>query len=149
VRFDLAVPASLDAVTLIAAGHGPALLRSMDVEVSADGVVFETVASRRRRGEREDLRWVNGHPQYLIDNDVLSVPLGGGTVRAIRVTPVASADEWSLAEVLVHPAGRPADWADWLGPDLDWKARREALDTAPRRDRVDWYTRWVLAHRRR
>lgn len=149
VRFDLPAPASLEAVTLVGSGHGPALLRSMDVEVSADGVHFETVASRRRRAEREDLRWVNGHPQYVIDNDVLPVPLGGRAVRAIRVSPVATTDEWSLAEVLVHPAGRPGNWADWLGPDLDWTERRKALDAAPRPDRVDWYTRWVLARRRR
>ena len=149
VRFDLPAPAALGAVTLVAAGHGPALPRSMDLEVSADGATFETVASRRRRGERGDLRWVNGHPQYVIDNDVLSVWLGGRTVRAIRITPVSSTDPWSLAEVLVHPDGPAADWSDWLAPDLDWSARRAALDASPRRDRADWYTRWVLAHRRR
>ena len=32
---------------------------------------FEVVASRRRRQEREDLRWVNGHPQYVLDHDIL------------------------------------------------------------------------------
>jgi hypothetical protein len=149
LRFDLPAPSALAAVTLIAAGHGRALPRSMDLEVSADGISFERVASRRRRGERGDLRWVNGHPQYVIDNDVLSVPLGGRPVRAIRIAPVSSTDAWSLAEVLVHPEGRAADWADWLPPDLGWSARRDALDASPRRDRVDWYTRWVLVHRRR
>ena len=149
LRLDLPAPSALAAVTLIAAGHGPPLPRSMDLEVSADGETFERVASRRRRGERGDLRWVNGHPQYVIDNDVIPVWLAGRAVRAIRITPVASADAWSLAEVLVHPEGRAADWADWLAPDLDWSARREALDAAPRRDRADWFTRWVLVHRRR
>jgi hypothetical protein len=149
LRFDLPAPTVLAAVTLLAADHGAALPRSMDLEVSADGVVFETVAARRRRGERGDLRWVNGHPQYVIDNDVLPVPLGGRSVRAIRISPVNSTDAWSLAEVLVHPEGRPADWTDWLAPDLDWRARREAIDAVPRRDRADWYTRWVLLHRRR
>lgn len=148
MTFDLPAPSALAAVTLVAAGHGPVLPRSMDVEVSADGTAFERVASRRRRGERGDLRWVNGHPQYVIDNDVLPVWLGGRTVRAIRITPVSSTDSWSLAEVLLHPEGRAADWADWLAPDLGWRARREALDAAPRRDRADWYTRWVLVHRR-
>jgi hypothetical protein len=148
VAFDLPAPSALAAVTLVAAGHGPPLPRSMDLEVSADGITFERVASRRRRGERGDLRWVNGHPQYVTDNDTLSVPLGGRVVRAIRITPVSSTDAWTLAEVLVHPEGRAGDWADWLGPDLDWRARRDALETAPRRDRVDWYTRWVLARRR-
>ena len=149
VRFDLPAPSALSAVTLIAAGQGAALPRSMDLEVSTDGTTFDRVASRRRRGERGDLRWVNGHPQPVIDNDVLSVSLGGRMVRAIRITPVSSTDTWSLAEVLLHPEGRVADWADWLGPDSDWRARREALDASPRRDRVDWYTRWVLVHRRR
>jgi hypothetical protein len=149
VRLDLAAPSALGAITLVAAGHGPALPRSMDLEVSADGTAFERVASRRRRGERGDLRWVNGHPQYVIDNDVLPVWLGGRTVRAIRITPVSSGDPWSLAEVLLHPEGAPGGWTDWLGPDLDWGGRREALEAAPRRDRADWYTRWVLARRRR
>ena len=149
VTFELPAPSPLAAITLVAAGHGPPLPRSMDLEVSADGTTFARVASRRRRGERGDLRWVNGHPQYVIDNDVLPVALRGRTVRAIRITPVSSADAWSLAEVLLHPAGRDADWADWLAPDLDWRARREALEASPRRDRVDWYTRWVLVHRRR
>jgi hypothetical protein len=149
VRFDLPAPSALAAVTLVAAGHGPVLPRSMDLEVSADGTTFERVASRRRRGERGDLRWVNGHPQYVIDNDVLPVWLGGRTVRAIRITPVSSTEAWSLAEVLLHPEGRAADWADWLAPDLDWSARSEALDGSPHRDRADWYTRWVLVHRRR
>ena len=149
LRFELPAPSALAAVTLIAAGHGPALPRSMDLEVSADGTTFERVASRRRRGERGDLRWVNGHPQYVIDNDVLPVRLGGRMVSAIRITPVSSTDAWSLAEVLLHPEGRAADWTDWLGSDLDWSARREALEASPRRDRADWYTRWVLVHRRR
>ncbi len=149
LRFDLPAPEPLDAITLIAAEHGPPLLRSMDVEVSADGTTFERVAERRRRGERNDLRWVNGHPQFVLDNDTLSVPLGGRMVRAIRITPVTSADEWTLAEVLTHPAGARADWADWLAPDLDWPARRVQLDRDPRRDRADWYTRWVLVNRRR
>ena len=75
-------PLPLDAVTLMAGLDGPPLLRSMDVEVSADGITFEKVAERRRRSERADLRWVNGHPQYVLDHDLLSIPLGGRTVMA-------------------------------------------------------------------
>jgi 4-amino-4-deoxy-L-arabinose transferase-like glycosyltransferase len=149
VRFEVVPKQALSAVTLVAAGHGPPLLRSMDVEVSADGSAFERVASRRRRGERDDLRWVNGHPQYVIDNDVLSVPLGGRTVAAFRIVPVATTDAWSLAEVLLHPAGAPPAWAEWLAPDLGWPERRAALDREPHRDRVDWYSRWLMARRRR
>jgi hypothetical protein len=144
-------PAALDGLTLVAGTDGPRLLRSMDVEVSADGVSFETVARRRRRGEREDLRWVNGHPQYVLDHDLIAVPLGGRTVAAVRVSPVASADPWAVGEVLLHPAGDPAreaPWDEWLEPRLDWKERRRALLAEPRRDREDWYYRLLLASRR-
>jgi hypothetical protein len=147
-RFEIDPPQALAALTLVAAPHGAALLRSMDVEVSADGVSFERVAERRRRAERDDLRWVNGHPQFVIDGTVLSVPLGGRTVRAVRIVPVASGDAWSLAEVLLHPAGEGAGWTEWLPPDLDWDARRAALGADRRADRADWHTRWTLVRRR-
>ncbi len=150
VRFDLPAPSALAAVTLVAAGHGPALPRSMDLEVSADGTTFERVASRRRRGERGDLRWVNGHPQYVIDNDVLPVqPRRAHGARDPDHPRVLDRCLVAGGSAACTPKGRAADWADWLAPDLDWNARREALDASPRRDRADWYTRWVLVHRRR
>ena len=88
--FELRLPAPrpLTGVTLLAALDGPRLPRSADVQVSADGLSFETVASRRRREERLDLRWVNGHPQAVIDHDVIAIPLGGRAVLALRVVPV-------------------------------------------------------------
>src|SRR5207247_8391809 len=100
---------------LAGGASGPGLLRSMDVEVS-DGAAFEVVARRRRREERSDLRWTNGHPQFVLDNDFLAIPLGGRRVAAVRITPVASGDPWSLAEVLLHPAveTRRQRWDDWL-----------------------------------
>ena len=76
----LPAPQAMEAITLMAGFAGPPLLRSFDVEVSADGAAFEKVAERRRRGERSDLRWVNGHPQYVLDHDLLSIPLGGRIV---------------------------------------------------------------------
>jgi hypothetical protein len=145
--FRLRPAAALQAVTLVAAAVGPRLLRSMDVDVSADGVTWQTVARRRRREERQDLRWANGHPQYVIDHDHLAVPLGGRTVAAVRVRPVASTDPWTLAEVLLHPAGPPAPWDEWLDPHLGWPARRRLLREQPRPDRADWYYRWQLAAR--
>jgi hypothetical protein len=150
VAFALPTPAALDGVTLVAALHGPRLPRSMDVEVSADGAVFETVASRRRRGEREDLRWVNGHPQYVLDHDLIAVPLAGRTVAAVRVRPVESTDPWAVGEVLLHPVaeGRVLAWDEWLDPALTWAERRAALEKTPRRDREDWYYRLLLASRR-
>ena len=66
--FAVSPAAPLTGVTLLAGPDGPRLPRSMDVEISADGVTFVPVAGRRRRDEREDLRWVNGHPQYVIDH---------------------------------------------------------------------------------
>jgi hypothetical protein len=147
--FTLRAPAPLDAITLVAGAEGPRLLRSMDVEVSADGIAFETVARRRRREERQDLRWINGHPQYVIDHDHLAIPLGGRKVMAIRVTPVASADPWTLGEVLVHPAGTRAPWDEWLDPHLGWPDRRRVLRAQPRPDRADWYYRVLLADRSR
>ena len=148
----LPAPRALDAVTLVAGLTGPRLLRSMDVEVSADGASFETVSVRRRREERSDLRWVNGQPQFVVDHDVISVPLGGRMVAALRVSPVASGDEWGLGEILLHPVSDPArrgPWDEWLDPNLDWAQRRAALSSAPRRDRADWYARVLLASRAR
>lgn len=151
VTLALPGPLPLAGVTLVAGLHGPRLPRSMDVEVSGDGAAFEVVARRRRRGEREDLRWVNGHPQYVIDNDLIAVPLGGRTVVAVRVTPVASSDPWAVGEVLIHrgaDAPRPGPWDEWLDPRLTWAQRRQALTATPRRDREDWYYRMLLAARR-
>jgi hypothetical protein len=148
--FRLPAPRSLDAITLVAGLEGPRLLRSMDVEVSADGLAFETVARRRRRDERTDLRWVGGQPQYVIDHDVIAVPLAGRAVAAIRVTPVASGDEWALGEILLHPAEDPArraSWDEWLDPSLTWAERRRALLSSPRPERADWYARLLLAMR--
>jgi len=149
----LALPgaADLDGLTLVAGTAGPRLPRSMDVEVSADGAVFETVARRRRRGEREDLRWVNGHPQYVIDHDLIAVPLAGRPVAAIRIRPVESSDPWAVGEVLLHRAGDPRrglPWDEWMDPGLGWPERRRALLATPRRDREDWYYRLLLASRR-
>ncbi|HVR69382.1 MAG TPA: hypothetical protein VMT87_00940 [Vicinamibacteria bacterium] len=139
----------LQALTLVAGPAGPRLPRSMDVEVSADGVTFETVARRRRRDEREDLRWVNGHPQYVIDHDLIAVPLAGRRVAAVRITPVASTDPWSLGEVLLHRAGPSAPWDEWLDPHLGWAERRRRLREEPRPGREDWYYRVLLARRAR
>ncbi len=142
-------PRPLAAVTLLAALDGPRLPRSADVQVSADGRSFETVASRRRREERLDLRWVNGHPQAVIDHDVVAIPLGGRPVLALRVVPVESGERWRVGEVLLHDtAGRQA-WDEWLDPGLDWEARRRALVEKPMPGREDWYSRVLLAARHR
>jgi hypothetical protein len=151
VTLALPTASALDGLTLVAGISGPRLPRSMDVEVSADGAAFETVARRRRRGEREDLRWVNGHPQYVLDHDLVAVPLGGRTVAAIRIRPVESTDAWALGEVLLHRAGDPrrgTPWDEWMDPGLGWPERRRTLLATPRRDREDWYYRLLVALRR-
>jgi hypothetical protein len=148
--FTLEEPRPLDAVTLASGAGEPRLLRSLDVEVSADGKAFVRVTSRRRREERLDLRWVNGHPQYVIDHDLLAVPLGGRWVKAVRVVPVDSSDPWVLAEVLLHPALDAAarrPWDEWLDPNLRWPGRAEALSRRPLPDREDWYYRSLLTTR--
>ena len=142
-------PKPLAAVTLLAALDGPRLPRSVDVQVSADGVAFETVASRRRREERLDLRWVNGHPQAVIDHDVVAIPLGGRSVIALRVVPVPSGERWRVGEVLLHDAPGRQAWDEWLDPGLDWEARRRALVERPMPGREDWYSRVLLAARHR
>jgi len=142
-------PRALQAVTLLAAADGPRLPRSMDVETSADGSSFEVVASCRRREERAELRWVNGHPQAVIDHDVIAVPLGGRTVAAQRITPWKSDEPWRLGEVLIHTEPGREAWDEWLDPSLDWEARRRALVAQPRPEREDWYARVLLAARHR
>jgi hypothetical protein len=148
--FTLSPPRAIDALTIAAGLDGPVLLRSLDVETSADGASFDVVARRRRREERDDLRWVNGHPQYVIDHDFIAVPLGGRTVAAIRLTPVASGDPWAIGEILLHAAAAKAErapWDEWLPPGLDWAARRSALLAEPHPEREDWYYRMLLAAR--
>jgi 4-amino-4-deoxy-L-arabinose transferase-like glycosyltransferase len=144
----LAAPRELVGLTLVAALDGPRLPRSADVLVSADGVSFETVATRRRREEREDLRWLNGHPQAVIDHDVFAVPLGGRPVMALRVVELEG-EPFRIGEVLLHvEPGRQA-WDEWLPPGASWDERRRALVAKPLADREDWYARVLLAARHR
>jgi Dolichyl-phosphate-mannose-protein mannosyltransferase len=144
----LETPRALAAITLTAALDGPRLPRSADVQVSADGRTFETVARRRRREERQDLRWLNGHPQAVIDHDVIAVPLGGREVVALRVIALEP-EPWRVGEVLLHAEPGRQAWDEWLPPGADWEARRRALVERPLPDREDWYSRVLLAARHR
>jgi len=151
VTWTLTPPRVLEAFTLAAGVTGPPLPRGMDVEISVDGTTFERVVRRRRREERRDLRWVNGHPQYVVDDDFVTAPLGGRTVAAVRITPVGP-DAGAVAEALAHeknPEESRVLWDEWLDPYLDWPARRRALRQTPRPDRADWYYRRLLAERHR
>ncbi len=144
----LDAPRPLAAITLLAALDGPRLPRSADVLVSADGLTFETVANRRRREEREDLRWLNGHPQAVIDHDVVAVPLFGRPVAALRVV-AHEAEPWRVGEVLIHSQPARQAWDEWLPPGASWDERRRALARRPLPDREDWYSRVLLAARHR
>jgi hypothetical protein len=137
----------LGALTLLAGRGDLRLPRNMTVEVSSDGAAFERVARRRPRREEIDLAWVDGHPQYVIDDDVLTVPLAGRPVAAVRITPTPPGEPWAVEEVLLHPPAPPLPWDDWLPPRLTWPERRRALESQPHRDRVDWYYRSMLAAR--
>lgn len=125
-------PRALDAVTLAAPLGGGRLPPSFDLGVSDDGASYETVAKRRRHRALQDLVWAGGQPQYLVEPELLSVPLKGRLVKAIRIAPVGDARPWALGEVLVHPAA----------------AQREAALKAPLlRDHVDWYYRSLILAR--
>jgi hypothetical protein len=145
----LSPPRALDGVTLMCGIGGPRLPRGFDLEVSADGVSWERVVRRRRREERKDLRWVNGHPQYVIDDDVIAAALGGRTVSAVRLTPV-DADPWAVAEVLLHdaePAATRREWDEWMNTGLSWTERAGELGARSRRDREDGLYRLLLSSR--
>jgi len=141
-------PLPLEAITLTAALDGPRLPRSADVLVSGDGETFEVVTRRRRREERQDLRWLGGHPQAVIDHDVIAIPLGGRPVQALRVVAL-EAEPWRVGEVLVHEEPGRAAWDEWLPPGASWEDRRRALSDRPLPDREDWYSRVLLAARHR
>jgi hypothetical protein len=144
----LEAPRPLTAVVLLAALDGPRLPRSADLLVSADGQAFETVATRRRREERQDLRWVGGHPQAVIDHDVIAVPLGGRPVLALRLVALEP-EPWRVGEVLLHGAPGRQAWDEWLPPAASWEERRRLLVERPLADREDWYSRVLLAARHR
>jgi len=144
----LPAPRPLVAITLVAPLDGPRLPRSADLLVSADGETFETVATRRRREERQDLRWLNGHPQAVIDHDVFAVPLGGRPVLALRLVALEP-EPWRVGEVLLHAEPGRQAWDEWLTPGVSWDERRRALVERPLTDREDWYSRVLLAARHR
>jgi hypothetical protein len=100
--FTVARPQAIAGVTLLAATSSPDLPRAMDLEVSSDGVRFERIGRRRRARETVDLAWVNGHPQFLVDDLAFSVPLDGRVVAALRIIPTESGP-WAVSEVLLHP----------------------------------------------
>ena len=102
--FTIRHPQAVAGVTLLAGTSAPDLPRGMDLEVSSDGTTFERIGRRRRGRETVDLAWVNGHPQFLVDDLAFSASLDGRVVAAVRIAPTESAP-WAVSEVLLHPAG--------------------------------------------
>jgi hypothetical protein len=146
--FALDRPVAAAGLTLLAGTADPGLPRAMDVEVSMDGTTFARVARRRRGRETIDLAWIDGHPQFLVDDLAFSAALDGRVVRAVRITPADGA-AWSIAEILVHPAGDPiGPWAD-AETAASWRERRGALTSASARDDAGRSYRALLAQRHR
>lgn len=145
--FRLPEPRRLGAVTLLAGTEGRWLPRSVEVAAASDDGRFERVWRRRRGRELVKLGWVNGHPQYLIDDDVIAVPLGDRIVSALQITPLGEAEPWSSGEVLLHAPNAAGPWAEELDPGLSWAERRRRLTAEPRRGEASWYYRLLLASR--
>jgi hypothetical protein len=132
-------------ITLLAGPLDPGLPRAMDVEVSSDGRTFERIGRRRRGRETVDLAWVNGHPQFLVDDLAFSVPLDGRAVSAVRVTP-PQPGTWAVAEVRLHVAtGAQLAWPS--GPaEGSWRDRRASPPPSEPGD-AGWLYRRLLALR--
>ncbi|HEV7498961.1 MAG TPA: hypothetical protein VGQ33_03110, partial [Vicinamibacteria bacterium] len=129
--FTILRPQSVKGVTLLAGTSAPFLPRAMDLEVSSDGTTFERIGRRRRGRETVDLAWVNGHPQFLVDDLSFSAPLDGRVVAAVRIVPTESSP-WAVSEVLLHRTasaqGATAAEGDARPPyrDLLERRRRDA-----------------------
>lgn len=143
VVVSLTRPAAVAGLTLLAGPSAPGLPRGMDVEVSSDGSTFTRVARRRRGRETVDLAWINGHPQFLVDDLAFAAALDGRLVSAVRISPTEAAP-WSLAEILVHPAGGGGEWSD-LTVSPSWRERRAALARSPAPDDAGWTYQSLLA----
>lgn len=110
--FTLSRPVAVAGVTLLAGLSEPGLPRAMDIEVSSAGSPFERIGRRRRGRETVDLAWINGHPQFLVDDLAFSVPLDGRVVTAVRIVPVEDVP-WAVSEVLLHPVeGTVTTWVE-------------------------------------
>jgi hypothetical protein len=110
--FPVSRPVAVAGLTLLAGLSEPGLPRAMDIEVSSAGSPFERIGRRRRGRETVDLAWINGHPQFLLDDLAFSVPLDGRAVTAVRIVPVEDVP-WAVSEVLLHPVeGTAAAWAE-------------------------------------
>jgi len=144
--FAVGRPLAVAGVTLLAGPSAPDLPRAMDIEVSSDGSTFERVGRRRRGRETMDLAWVNGHPQFLVDDLVFSIALDGRIVTAVRIAPTESGP-WAVAEVLLHPVAAGTESAHSSDEGGSWAERRAALAARPDPADAGWLYRSLLALR--
>jgi hypothetical protein len=73
---------------------------------------------------------VNGHPQAVIDHDVIAIPLGGREVVALRVIALEP-EPWRVGEVLLHAEPARQAWDEWLPPARAGKRAERALVERP------------------
>jgi hypothetical protein len=145
----LDAPARLAAVTLASGLEPPGLPAGLALDVSADGVVFERVARLRAGlGGATAIVWANGQPMAREGLEVVSLPLHGRTVVALRLTPAPEQGPWSLAEVLLHAPAPPAAWPDDAArAAATWSERRQRLQAGARPCDAGWQFRVWLASR--
>jgi hypothetical protein len=129
--FELDPPAEgAAALTLYTPAAEP--LPALTFEVSADGLAFERVARRRPGREREELFWVNGHPEFVFGGPALTAVFDVRTVRAVRVTPSQAGGAWTVGEITVHPAAsHPTPWPETSSPSDARGLFRRGLGTEP------------------
>jgi hypothetical protein len=123
-------------VTLLSAAAAERLRASMDVEVSADGITSRRWRVAGAAARREDLRWVNGIRNNVIDHDLVADRWPGRWWRRCASCPVLSSDPWTLSEVLLHPATAPAargGWDEWRRSAPFVAASAALPSTRPRR----------------
>jgi Dolichyl-phosphate-mannose-protein mannosyltransferase len=144
VTFPIDPPQSLGAVTLVSGVAPPGLPSGLIVETSEDGLAFARVA--RLRESSTDLMWANGHPQARDGMGLISIPLDGRPVAALRLTPAPPGGAWALAEILLHPHAAPVPALE--APKGSWSERHQALLASPRRERVEWYWQLLLTSKK-
>ncbi len=133
------------ALTVLTPPRGAALPRAFAVEASLDGQRFEVLERWRPEDARGRPLWLNGHPQYAAERDAFSLALPPRPWRALRLVSSDPRDEWSVAELLVHPAGDPSGWE--AAALETWPARRARAADPARARRADTLFRGMLAGR--
>ena len=143
--FALPEARALDGVTVMAGPAPCALPQSYEIDWGSGGF-FERAARIGPRIPELTLAWAGGHPEPA--SELVTIPLGGRSIEAIRIRPLSKEEPWCEPEILLHSVeARHAAWPEWLDPKLDWPARRRALAATPLPDNALWRFRTRLAAR--